>query len=263
MNNKELVLITGAGSGIGRELTRLFLQDGSHVFAVSLLQAELDALQQEMDPAGGRLTTLTMDLSQSGAAEKLFAHCEANQLDIDILVNNAGFACFGDVVDVDMRKQQAMIALNVATLTESCMLFGRKMKERRSGSILNVGSTAGILPSARMASYCGSKSYVNTFSYALRAELAPFNVNVTCLTPAAVATNFAKTAEIDTYKGASKLKDIFAAGKASLPADIASAAHRGLRAGKAQVLTGKSAWMVAVLFRLLPQPSIPFVMKGI
>jgi short-subunit dehydrogenase len=263
MKNNEMVLITGAGSGIGRELTRLFLAGGSQVFAVSLLQDELDVLQREMDPAGGRLTTLSMDLSLPGAAEKLFAHCESHRIEVDVLVNNAGFACFGDAIDIDMRKQQAMIGLNVVTLTETSMLFGRKMKDRRAGSILNVGSTAGMMPSMRMAAYCGSKSYVNTFSFALRAELAPYNVNVTCLTPAAVATNFAKTAEIDTFKGASKLKDIFAQGKASSPVDIARAAYDGLRAGKAQVLAGNSAWVVGLLFRLLPQSRIPFVMKGI
>jgi short-subunit dehydrogenase len=258
----ENVVITGAGSGIGRELTKLFLADGSNIVAVSLLQNELNTLQNDLDPDGKNITTLVLDLSTKEAPDVLFKFCLDNNIDVDVMVNNAGFACYGDVVDENWPKMSNMIDLNIRNLTRLSMLFGQTMKAKRRGDILNVGSTAGMVPSARFAAYGASKSYVNNFSYALRAELKPFGVNVTCLTPAAVATNFAKTAAIDTFEGKSTLKSMFDQGKVSTPDQIAIDAYKGLRAGKAQVLTGKNAWMVGLLTRLVSQSRIPTLFKN-
>jgi short-subunit dehydrogenase len=259
----EQVVITGAGSGIGRELTKLFLADGSKVLAVSLLSDELASLQQELDPAEKQLSTLVMDLSTPEAPEALFDNCRDAGIDVDVIVNNAGFACYGDVVDENWPKMSNMLDLNIRTLTRLSMLFGQTMKAKGSGDILNVGSTAGMVPAARFAAYGASKAYVNNFSFALRAELRPFGVNVTCLTPAAVATNFAKAAAIDTFDGKSMLKSMFEKGKVSTPDEIALAAYRGLRRGKAQVLTGRGAWMSGLLTRIVAQHRIPFIFKEV
>lgn len=267
MNKKEAaqeqVVITGAGSGIGRELTKLFIESGSRVLAVSLLDTELRQLQKDLDPSGQQLRTLVMDLSRPEAAQQLFDHCASHQLVVDVLINNAGFACYGDVVEMDVAKFESMIGLNVLTMTKLSRLFGSAMKARGCGSMLNVGSTAGMLPACRFAAYSGSKAYVNAFSFALREELAPYGVNVSCLTPAAVATNFAAAADIDRFQGKSMLKDMFSKGKASSPVDVARAGFRGLRKGKAQILTGNNAWSVAVMFHLLPQARIPSLLKGL
>lgn len=262
-NTQEHVLITGAGSGIGREFTKLFLKDGARVLAVSLLESELKQLQDDLDPKGLQLSTLQMDLSEAGAAERLYAHCKSNAIRVDILINNAGFACFGDVVDTSMAKMTSMIALNVVTLTQLSMLFGKDMRERRSGGILNVGSTAGMMPAVRFAGYGATKSYVNTFTYALAAELKPYGVKVTCLTPGATATKFAQSGDILSYQGKSLMKDMFAAGKAGSPVTVAAAGYRGLRAGKTHVLVGTGAFMAGLMSRLLPQHAIPQLLKNI
>jgi short-subunit dehydrogenase len=261
--NGETVLITGAGSGIGREFTRLFMADQSTVIAASLVAAELEALQTEFKESAERLITIPIDLSKADAAATLVDECAKRSLVIDALINNAGFACFGDAVDDDLGKISGMIALNVTTLTGLSVLIGRQMKARGRGNILNVGSTAGMIPAARMAAYCATKSYVNTFSYALAAELAPFGVRVTCLTPGATATKFAESGGIADFKGQSMLKTMFATGKAGSPVEVARAGYAGLRAGKRHVLTGKGAKIAAIISRLIRQSSIPGLFKNV
>jgi uncharacterized protein len=236
----ETVLITGAGSGIGRELTRLFARDRATIVAASLVEEELASLEAE-----------------------LLAECDRRGLVIDTLVNNAGFACFGDIVEEDRGKLRAMIGLNIATLTELSMLFGARMKARGAGTILNVGSTAGMVPTARMAAYCASKSYVNSFTFALGAELAPFGVKVTCLTPGSVQTNFGRAAGLDTFEGKSMLKTMFAKGKAGSAAQVAKDAYTGLRAGKRHVLTGKGARLAAAISRLFPPSRVAGLIKDV
>jgi len=163
------VLITGAGSGIGKEFAKLFLADGSRVLAVSLLDSELETLVAELDPTGTSLTTLQMDLAEPTAAASLMTWCDDNDWVPHTLINNAGFACYGDVVELDANRVAQMLALNIVTLTMTSTLFGRAMKSRGHGAILNVGSTAGMIPTPRIAAYGASKSYVNTFTYALAA----------------------------------------------------------------------------------------------
>jgi short-subunit dehydrogenase len=262
MSEQDVVLITGAGSGIGRALTRIFLKGGSRVLAVSLLHEELKQLITDFDPKEDRLKTLQMDLSALDAAEKLFAFCSNSNLEVGTLVNNAGFACYGDAVDLVPGRVSSMLAVNVIALTQLSLLFGRQMKQRGRGRILNVGSTAGMVPTARFAAYAGSKSYVNSFSYALRAELAPYGVGVTCLTPGAVATNFAKSADILGFGGKSLMKNTFVAGKAATPAEVAEAAYEGLEKNRAQVLVGRGSRLAAVLSRLIPQRWLPGLMRG-
>ncbi len=256
------VIVTGAGSGIGKEFTKLYLGDGSQVLAVSLLQDELDQLAEDFRAAAPRLQTLQMDLSKPDAAAALLQWCQANDWIPDVLINNAGFACFGDAVDLPTDRVSNMIALNVLTLTETSMLFGRLMKERRGGSILNVGSTAGMVPSTRMAAYCGSKSYVNTFTYALAAELKPYGVTVTCLTPGATQTKFARSGGIADFDGKSLLHNMFDKNKAGSPAAVARGGYDALAAGKTQALVGKGAKLAGALSRAVSQKRLPALIRN-
>lgn len=256
------VVVTGAGSGIGKEFTKLYLEDGSHVLAVSLVQAELDQLSDDFHFGGPRLQTLQMDLSKPDAAAALLQWCQDNDWFPDTLINNAGFACFGDAIDLAPERVANMLELNVITLTMSSMLFGREMKKRGHGAILNVGSTAGMVPSVRFASYGASKSYVNTFTYALAAELKPYGVTVTCLTPGATQTKFAQAGGIDTFAGKSLLHKMFQKNKAGSPVEVARAGYDALAAGKRQALVGKGAKLAAVLSRAISQKNLPNLIKN-
>lgn len=257
----EIVVVTGAGSGIGREFTRLFIADGSPVLAVSLLQAELDQLKRDLPAADGQLSTFCLDLSEVDAAERLVAWCRDHGMTASTLINNAGFACYGEAVDEAPARVASMIALNVITLTKLTMLFGAQIKARGRGRILNVGSTAGMVPYPNMAAYCATKAYVNSFTLTLAAELKPHGVSVTCLAPGATQTRFAKTGGILDFTGASRLKAFFTAGKAGSPANVARDGYQGLLAGRNFVLSGTLAGTANLVSRLLPQSSIPGILR--
>jgi short-subunit dehydrogenase len=260
MPNKKTVVITGAGSGLGKEFTKLSLADGHRVVAVSLLESELNELSTELAASGGELSTMQCDLSVSDSAEQVVKYCDDNGLEVDVLFNNAGFVCYGDTVDLDLDRLTAMLELNMVTLTRLAVLFGKQMKTRRRGSILNVGSTGGMMPAVHIATYAASKAYVNSFSYALRQELKPYGVNVTCLTPGAVDTKFAH-GDINASTGTSILRKIYNS-SASSPAEVARTAYDGMNAGKAQILTGKGSLMAAIVSHILPQKIIPAMVKN-
>lgn len=253
----EQVLVTGAGAGIGREFVRIALAEGHRVLAVSLLPAELAQLRVDFAASGDRLLTHAQDLSAPDAAEALANWCDEQGIVVDTLINNAGFALFGEAVEADLARMRTMVALNVATVTGLSVLFGAKMRARGRGNILNVGSTAGMVPAGRFAIYGASKAYVNLFTVALRQELAEAGVNVTLLTPGATGTHFASTAGIDTFAGQSNLKTLFSKGQAADPADVARAGYEGMRRGKAHVLAGKGARLAALAARLVPLALMP------
>jgi short-subunit dehydrogenase len=198
-----------------------------------------------------------MDLSEPDAAERLVAWCRDRDLTVDTLVNNAGFACFGEAVDANPSRVASMIALNITTLTKLSILFGAQMKARGRGRILNLGSTAGMVPYPNMAAYCATKAYVNSFTLTLAAELRPHGVTVTCLAPGATQTRFAESGGILDFPRASAMKSLFVTGKASAPADVAQAGYRALLAGRRFALTGKLAVSANLASRLLPQYMLP------
>jgi short-subunit dehydrogenase len=259
--NVKKVLITGAGSGIGKEFAKLFLADGSRVLAVSLLDSELETLAAELDPTGTSLTTLQMDLAEPTAAASLMNWCDDNDWIPDTLINNAGFACYGEVIDLDADRVAKMLMLNIVTLTLTSTFFGGLMKSRGHGAILNVGSTAGMIPTPRIAAYGASKSYVNSFTYALAAELQPHGVTVTCLTPGATQTNFAHAGGIDTYAGKSMLHNIYTKGKAGSSAQVAQAGYDALLAGRRQALVGTGSTFAAIASRVVSQKHLPTLVK--
>ena len=259
----DTVVVTGAGSGIGREFVRLFLAEGTPVLAVSLLQTELDQIGRDLPATPGQLSILCMDLSAADAAERLIAWCREHGMTVGTLINNAGVACFGEAVDEAPARVESMIALNVTTLTKLAIGFGAQMKARGRGRILNVGSTAGMVPYPNMAAYCATKAYVNSFTLTLAAELRPHGVTVTCLAPGATQTRFAEAGGILDFRGASRLKTLFVAGKAGSPANVARDGYRGLLAGRNFVLTGKLARTANLASRLLPQSVLPGLLRRI
>lgn len=241
-------LVTGAGAGTGREYVRLLLADDVRVLAVSLLDDELSSLHSEFDPSGERLIVKQADLSEPEAAEKLLAWCDEHGYQVDILINNAGFAAYGNPTEIDLTKLERMLLLNVVTSTKLSMIFGRRMKERRAGRILVMGSSAGFSPTVRFAAYGASKAYTNTFSLALRAELEQSGVTVTCVAPGSFQSKFAATADVAAFQGKSLMKRIYASEKLDAPA-VARAGYRGLNQGKPMVTVGSKGVAAKVLAR--------------
>ena len=169
--SSETVLITGASSGIGRELARLFAADHSNLVLVARNQEKLDRLARELREVHGvQVRVLTGDLTDPQSPRVIFDALTAEAVTVDVVVNNAGFGAAGPVVDLPLEKQLDMISVNVAALTHLTRVFLPGMIQRRSGGILNVASTAAFQPGPYMAVYYATKAFVLSFTEALAEE---------------------------------------------------------------------------------------------
>jgi len=254
------VLVTGAASGIGRAFARLALSENATVIAVDKDAAGLATLADETKGLGGQVLPRVQDLAAPGAATALWRACEDDGHEIGTLINNAGFGALTDVVDMPPEAIESMIRVNVLALTELSARFGAAMTARRRGWILHVGSIAGMVPARHFTVYGATKAYVNSFSFALRAELRPHGVTVTCLTPGAVATAFARRAGVETFEGRSIVKVLFDHGLVATPERVAAAGWRGLRRDRAHVLAGPGSGLAAAVARLVPASLLPRLM---
>ena len=202
MEEKKLALVTGASQGVGAEIADILASQGWNLVVVARSQQKLDALKENLEKKYQvQVFTCPADLSDVSAPRMLKSFCDEKELTVDLLVNNAGCGLFGESVELG-DTALPMLRLNVLALTQLCAVFGKDMKERKNGSILNIGSIAGNQPTAYFASYAATKSYVFNYTLALRQELKPFGVNVTCVQPGYIRTNFDNSCKItsDKYK---------------------------------------------------------------
>ena len=180
-------LITGASGGIGAELARLHAAEGGDLVLAARRQSELEAMKRELETAHGiNAQVIVADLTEPDAVQRV--HAEAG--DIDILINNAGFGSLGTFQEQSPERHRSMIALNISALTELTHLYLPRMIKKGSGRILNVSSTASMLPGPYNAVYFATKAYVTSFSLALAEETKGTGVTVTALCPGPVETGF-------------------------------------------------------------------------
>jgi short-subunit dehydrogenase len=260
----KTALITGGGSGIGRELVRWFMRDDYSVIVFSLLQEELDDLARELSARYDeeRFTLVQADLSLPNAAKRVLDWCEENNREVDVLVNNAGFCISGELVDQKEETVHTLLMLNTVTLTELCILFGKKMKTRGYGKILNIGSTVGISPVPLSAAYAASKAYVNSVSTSLSVELKPYGVQVSCMEPYLTRTKFVKTCNAVTVRDADAPPPDIAKQERTghSVGRVARYAYNGLMKGKIVILPGFLFALLAFIARALPQPLVAKVL---
>ncbi|SEN22846.1 hypothetical protein SAMN04488003_11199 [Loktanella fryxellensis] len=191
----RLALITGASGGIGREFARIHARRGGDLIVVARQTDALATLKQELESAYGiTVQTITADLTDPDALAGVVAQVAAQP--IDILINNAGFGGQGEHIDRDLARERAMIDLNITALMTLCHAVGGAMARRGSGRILNVGSTAGMMPGPLQAVYFATKAFVRSYSLALAEELRDRGVTVTVLAPGFVDTGFADAADL-------------------------------------------------------------------
>lgn len=187
----KTALITGASSGIGKELAKIHASKGGDLVLVARRQKDLELLRVELEGNYGvKVSVLQQDLSQKEAAKNVYKFCKEKNIEIEYLMNNAGFGGHGNFVDRPMEKDLEMIHLNIHALIELTHLFLQDMKVRNSGRILNTASTAGFLPGPLQATYFATKAFVVSFSKAISHELKPIGITVTALCPGPVKTEF-------------------------------------------------------------------------
>jgi short-subunit dehydrogenase len=224
---KKTALITGATSGLGYEFVKLFANDGYNLVLVARNEKKLEEIKQSYTNI--EVTIIPKDLSGRGAAKVVFEEMENRGIDIDVLVNNAGFGLMGKFDELDIQKQLNMIQLNVSALTELTYYCLQKMKQRNSGKILNVASTAAFQPGPLMAVYYATKAFVLSFSEALVEELSGSSITVTTLCPGATKTNFGSVASVESTKMFSK----------AMASDlVAKSGYEALMRGKRVIITG-------------------------
>jgi len=180
-------LVTGASSGIGRDMARYLSSLGYDIIAVAQRENRLIELKNELKT---NVQVIPMDLSNKENCVKL--HEMVKDQNIDLLVNNAGFGVFGTFDETDLEKEIKLINTNITALHVLTKLFLKDMQERNSGRILNVSSIASFAPGPLMAAYYSSKAYVLRLSQAIYKELKKkkSNVHISVLCPGPVATEF-------------------------------------------------------------------------
>lgn len=224
-------VVTGASSGIGLELARLFAADRHDLVLVARREDRLKSLADEL--AGTHRVTCTpvaVDLADPQGVSHLVDRVNGEGLAVDFLVNNAGFGLVGHFAETEWADEAQMLQLNVVTLTELTKRLLPGMLERRTGRILNVASTAGFQPGPGMAVYYASKAYVVSFSEALAVELSGTGVTVTTLAPGVTRSEFQARA------GAEQIRLTRMTGMSAV--DVARAGYRGMLAGRQLVVPG-------------------------
>lgn len=184
-------LVTGASSGIGRDLAKELSKRGYDIILVARNEEKLNEVASEIKT---KVEVIPMDISVVDNCKKLYSMVE----DVDILVNNAGFGVFGKFINTDLDREVKLIDTNVTAVHVLTKLFLKNMVERDKGYILNVSSIAGHLPGPLMAAYYSSKHYVYILSESINEELKKNNskVRVGTLNPGPVRTNFNKVANV-------------------------------------------------------------------
>ena len=241
----RVTLITGASSGIGAELARVFASKGHRLALVARRADRLETLAGEIVAAGGaRPIIIPCDLEQPDGCDKVAAALAAESVEVEYVINNAGFGKFGRAIKIDRAEQLGIIAVNIRALTDLSLRFSDQLIRNRGG-ILNVGSIAGFLPGPGMAVYYASKAYVLSFTEALHAELGPLGVRVTALCPGPVPSEFQARAGFRPGFDSAVLN--------VSAADVALAGYRGLMANKRAVMPGVGIKTVPFLLRLFPR----------
>lgn len=185
----KYVLITGASSGIGRELAKEFARKGHHLILAARREELLKELKEELETTY-QVNVLYFACDIAVDPKALYDFCKTNDLPVSVLVNNAGYGDYGTFLDADIGKLLGMIDLNDRALVALTYYFLKDMKEEGCGHIINTGSVAAFIPGPYMAVYYATKAFVMSFSLALREELKDFNIKVSVLCPGPVKSEF-------------------------------------------------------------------------
>ncbi len=194
----KVTLITGASSGIGEEFARRLAAEKHNLVLVARNEKKLHELCDELMLKHKIMAHyVVLDLTQIGSDEKLFEETERHGFEVDQLINNAGYGSVGDFVKLDRENELRMIDLNIRSLVAMTHRYLAGMRERKSGTIINVSSAAGFQPIPFMATYAATKSFVSSFSEAIAEENRPFGIKILALCPGSTKTNFFAASNID------------------------------------------------------------------
>ncbi len=237
----KLAVVTGASTGIGYELA---IQCAEHGFdlVVAADEAEINQAAAEFRKHGVTVEAVQADLATIEGCDKLCAALRGRS--VDALLANAGRGLGRAFLDQDWNDIRHVIDTNVTGTVYLIQKIVRDMRDRNEGKVLITGSIAGFMPGTYQAVYNASKAFLDSFSFALRAELRDTNITVTCLMPGATETDFFERADmLDTKVGTEKKDD---------PADVAKTGFEAMMDGKGDVVTGWQNKLQTAIANIMP-----------
>ena len=222
------VLITGASSGLGRDMARILSDKGYDIIAVARREDKLLELKAELKT---NVEIVVCDLSTEEGARSLFRYAK----ETDILINNAGFGVFGEFVKTDLDSEMKMLDTNVRALHILTKIFLKEFKEKNSGYILNVASLAAFFPGPLFGAYYATKAYVLRLSQSIAEELRKekSNVKISVLCPGPVHTGFEKASGVSFGNGSEKARGMILESR-----PVAEYAIKKMFAGKEVIVPG-------------------------
>src|SRR5436190_14798840 len=226
-NRRPLAIVTGASSGIGYYLARQCIEHGFDLL-IAADDPKINNVAKEFCASSASVDAVETDLATTLGVDEVISSIKGRP--VDALLANAGHGLGHAFLDQDFEEARHVIDTNVTGTVYLIHKVGRDMRTRGRGRILFTGSIAGFMPGTYQAVYNATKAFIDSFSFALRAELKDSGVSVTCLMPGATDTDFFARADmLDTNVGAGKKDD---------PADVAKAGFKAMMEGKGDIVTG-------------------------
>jgi uncharacterized protein len=237
----RFAIVTGASSGIGCELATLCAREGFDLL-VAADTADINAAADSFRAHGVSVDAVLADLSTVSGVESLYAAAQGRE--VDALLANAGHGLGKGFLDQNFDDVRHVIDTNITGTIDLIQKVGRDMRARGSGRILITGSIAGFMPGTYQAVYNGTKAFIDSFSFALRAELKESGVTVTCLMPGATETDFFARADLlDTKVGQQEKDD---------PADVAKVGFDAMMRGDGDVVSGWKNKLFSAIANVTP-----------
>lgn len=250
------IIVTGAGSGIGKELTLQLLSKGAYVAALDINDQNLQKLKNDSDN-NERLSLYVVDITNEELINEFKEEYLKKHVVIDGIINNAGIIQpFINVNELGMDVINKVMDVNFFAPLKLTKLFLPQLLDRPEGHIVNVSSMGGFFPFPGQTVYGASKAALKIFTEGLYSELLNTNVNVTLVLPGAVATDIAKNSDIEMKKSESDSKF-----KMLSPVKAAELIVKGMEKNKFQLYLGSDSKMMNFMYKINAQAAIKFVNK--
>ncbi len=244
----RIVLITGATGGLGKEMVKQFLAEGSKLILTDLNQSTLTELEERLSKKGQILFSFASDLSTKEGCQNVYDTIKAKNLEVDILVNNAGVASIGPFLTTPESEWERQYAINLLAPVRLTRLFLKDMSKRNSGHLVNIASVASFVASPGLATYSSTKFGLRGFGEALSEELVSTKIRVTNLYPF-----FTKTPMMQSPQYGFKNKKAIPEFLMSTPEDVIRDLINGIKKDELHVIPGMFAKTTEFLSRMAPQ----------